>query len=167
LISGFLEPSEGQISVDSIKIIDNVENWQNLISYVPQNIFFIDGTVKENICLGLEENEIDYESLENAIKLSKSDEFINKLDMGINHPVGEGGKNLSYGQSQRVALARSLYKKPKLLILDETTSGLDLEIEETIIKQLIDLKKYLTIIIVSHKKETLKYCDKILNIEEN
>ena len=136
LISGFLEPNKGEIRVDDKRIINNVENWQNLISYVPQKTFFIDDTIKSNICLGLEESEINYEQLKNAIKLSKAEEFINKLDNGIEQRVGEGGKNLSYGQSQRIVLARSLYKK------------------------------YLTIILVSHRTETLEYCDKILNVED-
>tara|TARA_B100001093_G_scaffold125521_1_gene118079 strand:- start:1598 stop:3292 length:1695 start_codon:yes stop_codon:yes gene_type:complete len=166
LISGFLEPNKGDIIVDDKRIVNNVENWQNLISYVPQKTFFIDDTIKSNICLGLEEREINYEHLKNAIKLSKAEGFINKLDNGIEQRVGEGGKNLSYGQSQRIALARSLYKKPKLLMLDETTSGLDLETEKLIIDELTELKKYLTIILVSHRTETLKYCDKILNVED-
>lgn len=166
LISGFLEPNKGEIRVDDKRIINNVENWQNLISYVPQKTFFIDDTIKSNICLGLEESEINYEQLKNAIKLSKAEEFINKLDNGIEQRVGEGGKNLSYGQSQRIVLARSLYKKPKLLMLDETTSGLDLETEKLIIDELTELKKYLTIILVSHRTETLEYCDKILNVED-
>ena len=89
--------------------------------------------------------------MKNAIKLSKAEGFINKLDNGIEQRVGEGGKNLSYGQSQRIALARSLYKKPKLLMLDETTSGLDLETEKLIIDELTELKKYLTIILVFHQ----------------
>tara|TARA_B100000579_G_scaffold390693_1_gene365341 strand:- start:4885 stop:6579 length:1695 start_codon:yes stop_codon:yes gene_type:complete len=166
LISGFLEPNNGKITVDGKKIIDNVENWQKLISYVPQKIFFTDDTIKNNICLGLEENEINYKNLKDAIKLAKADEFINQFDKGIEQKIGENGSNLSFGQSQRVGLARSLYKKPKLLMLDETTSGLDLDTEKLIISELKELKKYLTIIIVSHRTETLECCDKILDLEK-
>ena len=165
LISGFLEPNKGDILVDNNKIVNNVENWQKLISYVPQKTFFTDDTIKNNICLGIEEDEINFENLKNAIHLSKAEEFLKKLEKGIDEKIGEGGKNLSYGQSQRIALARSLYKKPTLLMLDETTSGLDLETEKLIIEELKELKKYLTIIIVSHRTETLEYCDKILDIE--
>ncbi len=166
LISGFLEPNNGKITVDGKKIIDNVENWQKLISYVPQKIFFTDDTIKNNICLGLEENEINHKNLKDAIKLAKADEFINQFDKGIEQKIGENGSNLSFGQSQRVGLARSLYKKPKLLMLDETTSGLDLDTEKLIISELKELKKYLTIIIVSHRTETLECCDKILDLEK-
>ena len=95
------------------------------------------------------------------------DEFINSFPNGIDQNIGEGGKNLSFGQSQRLGLARSLYRKPKLLMLDETTSGLDLDTEKSIIKELVELKKYLTIIIVSHRTETLNYCDQVLDLEKN
>lgn len=167
LISGFLEPSKGQIIVDDVQIEKNIENWQKLISYVPQKIFFTDDTIKNNICLGMENSEINQKYLNDAIKLSKADEFINSFPNGIDQNIGEGGKNLSFGQSQRLGLARSLYRKPKLLMLDETTSGLDLDTEKSIIKELVELKKYLTIIIVSHRTETLNYCDQVLDLEKN
>ena len=167
LISGFLEPSKGQIVVDDVQIEKNVENWQKLISYVPQKIFFTDDTIKNNICLGMDNSEINQKYLNDSIKLSKADEFINSFPNGIDQNIGEGGKNLSFGQSQRLGLARSLYRKPKLLMLDETTSGLDLDTEKSIIKELVELKKYLTIIIVSHRTETLNYCDQVLDLEKN
>jgi ABC-type bacteriocin/lantibiotic exporter with double-glycine peptidase domain len=134
---------------------------------MPQKVFLLDGTLKENICLGLNEHEIIYENLKNALKYAQIEDFANSNNGGLNRLLGERGYKISAGQTQRVGLARALYTKPQLLILDESTSALDKKTEEKILKDITKLKKKITIIIVSHNDKVLSFCDTIYNLEES
>tara|TARA_Y100000816_G_scaffold292458_1_gene287845 strand:- start:2928 stop:4613 length:1686 start_codon:yes stop_codon:yes gene_type:complete len=163
LLLGFLNPKEGEISVDGKNIQNNIKNWQKIISFIPQKIFISDGTIKENICYGLEQSEINKEKLKRACELSGVTNFIKNFD-DLDQKIGERGTLLSSGQIQRVGLARALYKEPKLLILDEFTNFLDEKTKNQILENVKNLKKYMTIIIVSHDKKTISTCDKVLQL---
>ena len=164
LLSGFLNPKEGSILVDNIDIKENVSNWQSLISYLPQKIFITDDTLKRNICFGVDNEDIDIDKLNKVIKISKVNEFIGESDNRLDEIVGERGASLSAGQIQRIGLARALYKNPKILILDESTSALDSETEKKILNDILKLKKDMTIIVVSHRDEPLSTCDEVYNL---
>lgn len=166
LILGFYIPDEGSIKVDNKNINLNLQNWQNSIGYVPQSIFLIDDTIKENIILSDNSYSIDLERLKNAVDKSELRSFIGNLDKKLDTLVGERGSRISGGQLQRIGIARALYKKSKLLIFDEATNALDKKTEDSILQTIFDLKKDYTSIIVSHDKDCLKKCDKIIHLNQ-
>ena len=164
LIMGFLTPKEGNIFLDNQNLKDFLINWQNLISYVPQNIALLDDTLKKNITFCENNKDIDFELLNSAIKLSGLNEFIKNKSDGLNTILGEKGSKISGGEILRIGLARAFYSKAEVFILDEFTSALDEKTENEIIESINKIKK--TFIIVSHKKNTLKHCDKIFELSE-
>jgi len=166
LINGLLKPTKGEILVDGMDINQNENDWKKHIGYVCQDVFLIDDSIKKNIAFGYEENDIDMQILDNALKASKLDFFINTLEFGINTKVGDRGIQLSGGQKQRIAIARALYNNPEILIFDEATASLDEETEREIMKSIYDLKKQKTIILIAHRLSTLKNCDKIYEIKQ-
>ena len=167
LITGILPPSEGEVLVDGQNIKNNMKGWQRCIGYVSQNIFLTDSTIQDNIALGIEPKDINQELLIKSAEDARILSFINTLKDGFKTRIGEKGVKLSGGQIQRLAIARELYRKPSLLILDEATSGLDIETENEILKGLEKIKKEITIIIVSHRENTVKNCEKIIDINLN
>ena len=124
---GLSKPTEGNIQIDTKNIEDVLRQWQLNIGYVPQSVYLADDTIKNNIALGINENEIDEKLLNQAIKNSQLDTFIKELPQGVNTYIGEHGSRISGGQRQRMGIARALYHHPKILIFDEATSSLDLE----------------------------------------
>jgi ATP-binding cassette, subfamily B, bacterial PglK len=167
LITGLLEPSSGEIYFeDSKSKIRLNENNFTKIGYVPQNVYLIDSSLKNNISLAKKDDEVDLIKLDNSIAESNLEKTIKNLEYGINTIVGEKGTKISGGQLQRVGLARALYNNPEILILDEATSGLDFDSENEILENLKKLKGSRTIIIISHRKNSLKYCDKVFKIED-
>ena len=166
LFIGLLEPSEGDIYIDNHKLNKNKNNWHKIIGYVPQSPTIIDGTIISNIAYGKKSDEIDINFLNEIIETSGLKVFIESLPNGINTLVGERGVKLSGGQIQRIALARALYKKPKCLILDEATSSLDINTESKIVDSINSLSNKITIIIIAHRFDTIKYCEEIFEIED-
>ncbi len=156
--------SNGSIIINN-KNINNLtrEDISNMISYVSQNPFLIAGTIRENICYGIDRDVSDDEVRE-ALKRSRMLKFVDGLKSGVDTLVSEGGSNLSGGQRQRIALARIFLRKPKILILDEATSALDNTTEKYIQKEIEKLREEdnITIISIAHRLTTLKNCDRIL-----
>ena len=152
IILGLLEPKSGMILIDDIKLNkENIRSWQNLIGYVPQEIYLNDDTICNNIALGVPENDIDQNLIDEVINLSKLDNFINSLPKGKNTIVGELGDKISGGQKQRIGIARALYQNPEILIFDEATSALDYSTEKKILEEINLAKKDKTIIFISHR----------------
>ncbi len=125
----------------------------------------MDSTIIENIGFGYEVNQINEEKVHKALEGAQLNKHVNKMKNGIFSMVGEFGSKLSGGQKQRIAIARALYKDPDILIFDEATSALDKSTENEILSLINNLKDHKTIIIVSHKIESLKLCDMIYRIE--
>ena len=163
---GLIDPSSGNILCDGKDIFKNLESWHNNIGYVPQSIHLLDDTIKNNICYGINPKNINIDNLKNAIDLAQIKEFIEKQPDKINTFIGYEGSRISGGQLQRIGIARALYSKPSVLILDEPTSSLDRQNEEQIINSLFSIEN-ITVIVISHNQNILKKCDQVLNLENH
>jgi len=162
LLCGLLKPDSGIINVDNKKINHNIIH--NYFSYVPQEPFVLNENIIQNISFSEEVQQIDFSRIKNVLKkVELFDIFKDKLY----EPLGENGIKISGGQKQRIAIARALYFDKKVIVLDESTSNLDPKTEEKIINLLIELNKIVTIIFVSHKKQSLVNCNKLLEIKNN
>ncbi len=159
LILGLLSPSSGVINFDRQEF-----NKENIFSYVPQEIFLLDDTLRKNIAFGEYDKNINDKDVHEAISSAGLNTFVGKNNKGLDIIVGERGIRLSGGEKQRVGIARALYKKPNILILDEATSSLDTVTENSIIQSIDKLKQRLTIIMVSHRLSTIQNCDKVFLI---
>ena len=157
---GIVRPDNGTIEVDGLSISSSIKEWQKKLGYVSQNIYLLPDTIKKNIAFGLPEDQIDNNLINEVIKKTSLKKFVDSLEFGIDTFIGEGGALISGGQKQRIGIARALYNKPKLLIFDEATSALDVSIEKEILNEILNLKKEFTLIFVSHKQNSLQYCDK-------
>ena len=168
----YLKPSSGNIFLDEVPMhyendISQIKRWQNVISYVPQKIYLKDDSIARNIAMLPSDQQINYELLKKVCKKSQLDKFINSLKNKYNTYVGEDGVFLSGGQRQRIGIARALYRQSKVIFLDEATSALDIETESSLIQELSKISKDLTIIIIAHRLETLKFCNRIINLSGN
>lgn len=164
LICGLLEPTSGSIKIDDSNIKDQFYQWKKLIGYVPQEINLIDGSIKENICIGISDDKIDEKKLFDVLNDAQLNGFLDKLPDGINSYIGESGVNISGGEMQKIGIARTLYRNFEILILDEATSNLDSESEKKFIDLLSTKYKDKTKIIISHRIEALKFCKKIYDL---
>ncbi len=168
IVMGLLIPNNGMLLIDS-KVIneENSANWQANLSHVPQNVFVADLTIFENIAFGVKLDAIDKKRVIWAARKAKIHDEISVMEFGYYSLVGERGVKLSGGQRQRLGIARSLYLKKNVIILDEATSSLDMETENEVIDSLLSNKGKNTILIVAHRISTLKKCDFIVEIKNN
>jgi ABC-type multidrug transport system fused ATPase/permease subunit len=162
---GLIPITGGKIYINGDKEILEVGNksWLNLIGYVPQSCNLLDQSILTNITLEEDVDKIDYDYLNYCIKISQIYDFIQTMPHKLETQIGERAIQISGGQKQRIALARALYKKPKILILDEATSALDEQTETNIINNI--KKMDLTVLMVTHQKKLLNYCNKIFNFD--
>jgi ATP-binding cassette, subfamily B, bacterial PglK len=165
LILGLIQPVSGAINVDGVDIQSNIKGWFSNIGYVPQSVYLIDDSIQNNIAFGVASDEIDDKLMEEVIKMSGLESLIESNDDGIDFIVGDRGNKLSGGQVQRIGIARALYNRPSVLILDEATSSLDQNTENVFIDTIYNLKGRITIIFVSHKLSALQLCDRIFEIK--
>lgn len=166
LICGLMKPDEGNILVDDNDIQKNLKSWQKKIGYVPQNIYLLDDTIKENIIFGRKEDKNTDRNLNESIKLAQLDKLISGLPKGVNTFVGDRGTRLSGGQVQRIGIARAIFNNSQVLIFDEATSALDIETEKNLVSDIYKLKAEKTLIIISHRLSILEHCDRIYTIKD-
>lgn len=159
ILLGLLRPDKGHIFVDGVDIWQDIRAWQGNIAYVPQTIYLIDGTIRENIALGMKSEDIDDDKVRRVLKMAELYDFVMAQPEGISAMVGERGVRLSGGQRQRIGIARALYQEPEVLILDEATSSLDSATEESITHTILKLKGAITILSIAHRVSTLAECD--------
>lgn len=168
ILCGLLPPEKGSVLVDGENIKGKERSWYKHISYVPQEIFLIDGTLRENITLGQSAEDIDEERLREAVEICGLSELIDSSIDGLNASAGERGSKISGGQKQRIGLAREIYRDTEMLILDEATNALDVSTETKVIENISKnrLKKLKTIIWITHGLSHFKYADKIITVED-
>jgi ATP-binding cassette, subfamily B, bacterial PglK len=166
IILGLIEPKKGDIKIDGLNLNNHLDEWRQTIGYVPQDTYLLDASIKNNIAFGVDDNEVCEKKLEKAINFSQNKEFIESLPKKIETFVGDRGVRISGGQKQRIGIARALYNDPNVLVLDEATSNLDIENENKIIEEISNNKKSMTVIIISHRKNTVKNCDNIFLMKE-
>ena len=165
IILGFLDPQEGNIFYNGEDINKNMKTWSSRIAYLPQEIFIIDNSIKENITLEKKGENYDEVRLKESINKSKLNDLITELPNGIETILGERGIRLSGGQRQRIAIARSFYHQRDFLIFDEATSSLDQDTEKKILDEIKQLKGDRTMIIITHRLSTVKICDRIYKLD--
>ena len=168
LIIGLLKPQKGNILLNSKNINSLSSSWINSISYLSQNYFLFNDTIKNNITLDTKKDQIfNNERYERALKISNLVEEFDKFTDKDNSILNNSGRNLSGGQKQRIAIARLIYKNSKVIILDEPTASLDQSSSSSIVKMLQEHKKDKLIIVITHSQEILNQCDKILIVKDN
>ncbi len=169
ILLGFNKPTFGGVYVDNQNIYANLKSWQNLIGYVPQDIFLLNESIKNNILFGLEDSKVDSQKFNNLLKDCNLENFIINTEKGLNTVIGERAAKISGGQAQRICIARALMNDSNILILDEPTSKLDQINEKEILENLIkNFKSKLTIIIISHRVSMLnKFCNNVYTIKNN
>jgi len=167
LLCYLLKPTSGKILVNNQDLENIYKSFQSKIGYVTQKVFFTDGSIIENVVLGKNKNNYNYELFKEVINICGLENFITNLKEKEESLIGERGTKLSGGQQQKLGIARALYKQPDILILDEATNALDEDSEKEILKLIINLSKKITIILVSHKEAVLHISEKIYEIKNN
>ena len=166
IILGLLQPAKGTVEMDGIDVYTIPMQWAHIVGYVPQAIFLMDDTVRNNIAFGLPVDKIEDTYIWDALEKAQLKDFIEKLPYGLDTIVGERGVKFSGGQRQRIAIARALYNKPEILVLDEATAALDNETETAVMESIDALQGQITMIIVAHRLTTIRNCDRIYEIKD-
>jgi ABC-type bacteriocin/lantibiotic exporter with double-glycine peptidase domain len=162
---GLLQPSSGEIHIDDYLLNENnVSDWQQMVGYVPQDIYLLDDTLRKNIAFGLEDSQIDDDRVFSVIKMAQLGNLVSKNKSGMDLVLGERGTRLSGGQKQRIGIARALYSDPQFIILDEATSALDNKTENEILNTLKPLQGDKTFLIIAHRQTSLDMCDKVFEM---
>ena len=167
IICGLLFPTKGQVLADNKNINDFLKSYRSKIGYVPQKTLLLEDSILDNIVFGQHVDDLDLNLVKEVISKSKLNKLIDKLPNGLNTILGERGSSLSGGEQQRIGIARALYKKPEILILDEATSALDEETERLLLKEILELQEFMTIIMVSHKKLQIEKEFQLFELRDN
>lgn len=166
IIMGLLPIDEGEIKIDGLMLnTGNFTALRKIIGYVPQQVNILNGTFKQNTAWGINESEIDSQRVTEVLDKAKLIDLTKKFEDGLDSKITSGLKGLSQGETQRLAIARALYRNPQVLIFDEATSALDVETEHEITKMLNEFKGKKTIIIIAHRLSTLKSCDRLIYLK--
>jgi ABC-type multidrug transport system fused ATPase/permease subunit len=161
LLLGLLAPTAGTIRADGMATALDHPDWQGRCAYIPQDVFLVAGSLRDNILFGDVE---DAPRLARAVRLARLDELVQRLERGLDTPIGERGVGLSGGQRQRVAIARALYRERGLLVMDEATSALDARTEAELVATLQSLRGQCTVIVVAHRPALLDACDRTVEL---
>lgn len=166
LILGVLNPDQGHIKISGLSPMEAVQKYPGAISYVPQQVVVVDGTVRENISLGYEATLAHDTEIVLALQKAGLQKFIADSPDGLDLPLGEWGAKISGGQRQRIGIARALFTNPKLLVLDEATSALDGETEAGISEEILRMKGQMTVLMIAHRLSTVVNADQVVYISE-
>ena len=161
---GLLQPTHGSVLVNNQNLERSIGDWYRMIGYVPQNVFLVDGSIKENVCLGIDSNEVDDCQIWEVLDLAQLSGFVSGLPDGLESRVGDRGTWLSGGQRQRIGIARALFQQPQVLFFDEATSALDRDTEENLLSAIANLRETYTIVMVTHRSAPLRICDRVVSV---
>lgn len=165
VLLGVLKPDSGEVEISGMSSMDAIARWPGAISYVPQDVLIVDGTIRHNVALGFPASTLADDQIMSAIKDSALGEFVNSLPNGLDTEVGEAGAKLSGGQRQRLGIARALYTNPKLLVLDEATSALDGETESLVTESIQNLRGKVTVVMIAHRLSTVRNADTVIYMQ--
>lgn len=165
LILGILIPQTGSVEISGISPKEAISKWPGSISYVPQDVSILDGTVRENVCMGFTSEEISDSRIWAALEDAKLLNFVKSLPEGLESQIGDKGSKISGGERQRIGIARALLTNPKLLILDEATSSLDGSTEAEISDSIQLIKGKVTVVMIAHRLSTVRNADSVLYLE--
>ncbi len=165
LVLGVVQPDSGSVQVSGHDPVDAVTTWPGAIGYVPQEVAVVNGSIRENVALGLPEDVIDDDLVWEALERAHLADILRQDREGLGTLVGEHGVQISGGQRQRLGIARALYTRPRLVVLDEATSALDAETEKSISDALEELEGDVTLVIVAHRLATIRHCTQVAYIE--
>lgn len=165
VLLGLLHVQKGEITCDGANIFSNYESWLSQIGYIPQSIYLIDESIRDNIAFGIDEREIDDARIREVAAEAQLLEFIDSLPEGLDTKIGDRGVRLSGGQRQRIGIARALYHNPEILVFDEATSALDNETEAALMGAINSFHGRKTMIIIAHRLNTIENCDLIYEVK--
>lgn len=166
VILGVLEPNEGEVRINEESPQQAAAHWPGAIAYVPQEVLLANDTIRKNVALGLPDDAIDDDLVWEALRRAHLEYFLVDQRQGLDTHIGEGGLRLSGGQRQRLGLARALYTRPKLLVLDEATSSLDAQTESLITDTINELGGSVTTVVIAHRLSTIRDVDMLLYMRD-
>jgi ABC-type multidrug transport system fused ATPase/permease subunit len=165
ILLGLLHVQEGTITCDGVNIFDNYASWLSHIGYIPQSIYLIDESIRDNIAFGIDADNIDEKRIWEVLEEAQLKEFVEELPEGLDTTIGDRGVRISGGQRQRLGIARALYHNPEILVFDEATSALDGDTEAAVMDAINSFHGRKTMVIIAHRLNTIAKCDVIYKVE--
>jgi len=166
ILLGLLNLEAGGVFADDINTKDDYRGWLKNVGYIPQMIYMLDGSIRDNVAFGVSKEELDEDRVWAVLKEAHLDEYIRSLPEGLDTQIGERGIRISGGQRQRIGIARALYNDPEVLILDEATSALDNDTEAAIMESINALHGKKTLVIIAHRLQTIEKCDMVYRVAD-
>ena len=166
ILLGLLNVQSGTITCDGVNIFDNYPSWLSKIGYIPQSIYLIDESIRDNIAFGIDADRIDDKRIWEVLEEAQLKEFVEELPEGLDTTIGDRGVRISGGQRQRLGIARALYHNPEILVFDEATSALDTDTEKAVMDAINSFHGRKTMVIIAHRLNTIAKCDVIYKVED-
>lgn len=165
ILLGLLHVQKGTITCDGRDIFDNYSSWLAKIGYIPQSIYLIDESIRDNIAFGIDADKIDDKRIWEVLEEAQLKSFVEELPEGLDTTIGDRGVRISGGQRQRLGIARALYHNPEILVFDEATSALDGDTEAAVMEAVNSFHGRKTMVIIAHRLNTIAKCDMIYKVE--
>ncbi len=165
ILLGLLRVQAGTITCDGVDIFDNYADWLGKIGYIPQSIYLIDESIRDNIAFGIDADQIDDKRIWEVLEEAQLKDFVQELPEGLDTTIGDRGVRISGGQRQRLGIARALYHNPEILVFDEATSALDSDTEKAVMDAINSFHGRKTMVIIAHRLNTIAKCDVIYKVE--
>lgn len=166
ILLGLLHVQAGTITCDGRDVFENYPSWLSKIGYIPQSIYLIDESIRDNIAFGIDADKIDDERIWEALEEAQLKQFVEELPEGLDTTIGDRGVRISGGQRQRLGIARALYYNPEILVFDEATSALDGDTETAVMEAINSFHGKKTMVIIAHRLNTIEKCDVIYKVED-
>ena len=158
--------AQGEITCDGVDIFRNYESWLAQVGYIPQSIYLVDESIRDNIAFGIDKDKINEKRIWEVLAEAQLKEFVEELPEGLDTTIGDRGVRLSGGQRQRIGIARALYHDPEILVFDEATSALDNDTEAAVMDAVNSFHGKKTMIIIAHRLNTIEKCDIVYKVED-